>query len=63
MTVEEWLIDAVKVRPIIWNTKDENYKNTKMKNEAYNEIASESSMPGMWIGEHTNNLNFLNFKS
>ncbi len=26
MTVEEWLIEAVKIRPIIWDIKDKNYK-------------------------------------
>lgn len=46
MTVEEWLIDAVRERPIIWNTNHENYKNTKLKNEAYDEIAKESNKPG-----------------
>jgi len=44
MTIEEWIIDAVKARPIIWNTKDENYKNTKMKNDAYNDIAKDSEL-------------------
>ena len=45
MTVEEWLIDAVKERPIIWNTNHEDYKNTKLKNEAYDEIAKEYNKP------------------
>lgn len=49
MTVEEWLIDAIKIRPIIWNTKDENYKNTRLKNEAYDEIARESSLSGKFL--------------
>lgn len=48
MTVEEWLIDAVKERPIIWNTSHENYKNTKLKNDAYGEIAKEYNKPGEW---------------
>lgn len=46
MTVEEWLIDAVKERPIIWNTHHLDYKNAKLKTNAYEEIAKESNKPG-----------------
>lgn len=46
MTVEESLIEAVKIRPLIWNTKNENYKNTKLKNEAFLEIAKEFNTSG-----------------